>query len=86
MKTKKIPLRMCVGCRQMFDKRVLIRITLDKENNLTVDDTGKMNGRGFYFCKNEACIEKAKKNKGFAKQFGFSISDEIEKELKNKIN
>ena len=56
-------LRMCIACRQMKDKRDLLRIVKDKEGNISVDLSGKKNGRGAYICKDETCLEKLKKQK-----------------------
>ena len=72
----KKPQRMCVGCRQMKDKDLLVRVVL--ENGVpVVDSTQKAQSRGVYFCKNTDCIKRAIKNKGFAKQHGFAISEEF---------
>ena len=61
---KKIPTRTCTGCRQVKNKKDLIRVVRDKEGNVFVDVTGRQNGRGAYICPNEECLEKAVKNKG----------------------
>ncbi len=71
---KKTPLRMCVACRQMKPKTDLIRI-VNTPNGVVADSTGKLNGRGVYLCKCKDCIDKALKNKGFAKQNGFSLQE-----------
>ena len=60
MKTKKIPLRMCLGCNEMKPKRELIRVVKNKDGELFVDLTGKLNGRGAYICKNRECFSKAR--------------------------
>ena len=81
--TKKIPERMCVVCRQMFPKNQLIRIVNTAEG-VVVDKTGKLNGRGVYLCKSKLCLTKALKNKGFAKQHGFSL-EAVAQELENLV-
>ena len=48
--TKKMPVRTCTGCRQAKNKKDLIRVVRDKEGNVSVDATGKLNGRGAYIC------------------------------------
>ena len=58
---KPAPQRMCIVCRQMFDKADLIRVVKNKEGNFFVDTTGKMAGRGAYLCKNEECLKKLQK-------------------------
>ena len=84
-KTKKIPMRMCLGCREMKPKKELIRIVMNKEGAVFLDFTGKASGRGAYICKSKACITKLKKSRGIEKNFGCQISssiyDGIEKEL-----
>ena len=58
---KKIPMRMCVACREMKPKKDLIRIVRTPEGPVEADLTGKRNGRGAYLCKNMECLEKAVK-------------------------
>lgn len=79
----RIPERMCVACRQMKPKNELVRI-VKTEQGAIVDTSGKLNGRGVYICKCAECVEKAKKNKGFVKQNGFSI-DEVAEQLERII-
>jgi len=62
-KTRKIPLRECMGCGEHFDKRELLRIVKPKEEPISVDVTGRKGGRGCYLCKKQECLEKALKNK-----------------------
>ena len=50
----KVPQRRCIGCRQSFDKKSLIRIVKDPEGKISIDFTGKKNGRGAYICKNSS--------------------------------
>ena len=60
---KKIPQRTCIGCKEKKDKKDLIRIVKDKDGNITLDRTGRANGRGAYICDNIQCLEKAIKTK-----------------------
>ena len=83
---KKLPLRTCMGCNEKKPKKELIRIVKNKENNILVDNIGKMEGRGTYICNNIDCLEKVKKNKRIEKVFEMKISDEIYENLKNLIN
>lgn len=83
-KTRKIPERMCVACRQMKPKTQLLRLVLT-ENGATVDLSGKVNGRGVYVCKCKQCLEKASKNKGFAKANGFALNEELILQLEKLI-
>ena len=80
----KIPERMCVACREMKPKNQLVRLVLT-ESGATIDLTGKMNGRGVYLCKCAECILKARKNKGFSKAHGFSLTDELCSELEKLV-
>ena len=57
MKTKKIPVRRCVGCQEKYDKRELLRIVRNNEGEIFVDPTGKKNGRGAYICKKMSCLK-----------------------------
>ena len=74
---KKIPLRQCVGCGEMKDKRTLIRVVHTKEGEITIDFKGKANGRGAYICKKRECLEKACKNKGFERAFKVAIPEDV---------
>jgi len=74
---KKIPMRRCLGCMESKSKKELIRIVKDSESNLSIDRTGKKNGRGAYFCDQEECLEKAIKSKRIEKEFEMSISQEM---------
>ncbi len=78
-------LRMCVACRASKDKRSLVRIVKDKEGNINIDLTGKMNGRGAYICKDKACFEKLKKTKALNRAFKTNISDEVILKLQDEI-
>ena len=87
MKTKKIPLRMCTGCGDMFDKRTLVRVVKSPDGEVSLDLTGKKAGRGAYVCKNTECLKKARKKRAFERAFSMQISDEVyssmEEEMKN---
>lgn len=85
MKQKKIPLRRCVGCREMKDKRELIRVVRNNEGAIFVDPTGKKNGRGAYICKNKACFEKAVKSKSLSREFGCEIPKEVYEEIARQL-
>ena len=65
MKQKKIPMRMCVGCREMKEKRSLIRVVRSPEGEVSLDAGGKKPGRGAYVCRNAECLKTAIKRKAF---------------------
>ena len=82
---KSLPQRTCIGCNSKKDKKELIRIVKNKDGEIKVDLTGKMEGRGTYICKNEECLEKAMKNKRMAKAFETEIEDSIYENLRKSI-
>ena len=87
MKTKKIPMRMCLGCGEMKPKKELVRVVKPKEGDISLVLTGKKAGRGAYICRSAVCLAKARKARRLEKSFSCKISDEIydsmEEELKN---
>lgn len=64
--------RMCVACRSMRDKRDLLRV-VHQQDQVVIDETGKMDGRGAYICKSSECIKKAIKLKSFNRAFQCNI-------------
>ncbi len=82
---KKIPQRTCMGCNEKKDKNQLIRIVKNKENEINVDKTGKMQGRGAYICNDEKCLEKVMKSKRLEKVLEIKISDEIYESIRGVI-
>lgn len=77
---KKIPMRMCVVCRNMFAKGELLRL-VRTDSGVVIDTTGKLAGRGTYICKNPECIEKCAKRKTLDKVFSEKIPDDIYEKL-----
>lgn len=77
MKPRKIPMRMCVGCREMKEKRDLIRIVRSPEGEVSLDPTGKKNGRGAYLCKDTECMKKALKQRQLERQLEVTLSQEV---------
>ena len=82
---KKIPLRQCVGCGEMKNKKEMIRVLKTPEGPIVLDFTGKKNGRGAYLCKNEECLKKARKNKGIERSFKMAIQNEVYDELEKEF-
>jgi uncharacterized protein len=80
-KVKKIPLRKCVVTNERFEKKQLIRIVKSPEGIVSVDLTGKANGRGAYVSKNKAVILQAKKTKVLERHLEVQIPDAIYEEL-----
>ncbi len=82
---KKQPERTCMGCNEKKPKGEFIRIVKNKENEINIDRTGKMPGRGAYICDNIECLEKLIKSKRLEKVFDIKISDEIYENLRGVI-
>ena len=81
----KQPQRTCMGCNQKKDKKDLIRIVKNKENEISIDKTKKQEGRGAYICDDINCLEKLIKNKRLEKIFEMKISKEIYENLRGVI-
>ncbi len=77
--------RMCIACRQMKDKKSLLRIVKNKENNIFIDLTGKQNGRGAYVCKDNECLNKLKKQKALNKTFKMNVSEDVYKQIEEVL-
>lgn len=82
---KKLPQRTCMGCNEKKDKNQLIRIVKNKDNEINVDRTGKMEGRGAYICDDIKCLEKVMKSKRLERVLEINISDEIYESLRGVI-
>lgn len=82
---KNVPQRTCIGCNSQKDKKDLIRIVKNKEGIISIDKTGKAQGRGAYICNNIECLEKAIKTKRLERTFEIKISEEIYDELRGVI-
>ena len=76
-KPRKIPQRQCVGCREMKDKKSLLRIVRTPEGEVLLDATGKKSGRGAYGCPDPACLKKARKSKALERAFETVIPPEV---------
>jgi predicted RNA-binding protein YlxR (DUF448 family) len=76
-KSRKIPLRICVGCRGKKPKKELVRIVRTPEGAVMLDPTGKKSGRGAYICPQKDCLQKALKGKRLEKNLEQTISQEV---------
>ena len=86
MKTKsKIPKRQCTGCREMKNKKEMIRVLKTSEDEIILDATGRKNGRGAYLCFSRECLEKARKNHGLERSLKASIPDEVYDSLEKEL-
>ena len=78
---KKIPMRQCVGCREMRQKKELVRVVKSPEGVISLDFRGKAPGRGAYLCPNSECLKKAIRAKALERAFDTRIPQEILDEL-----
>ena len=81
MQQKKIPMRQCVGCREMKPKKELIRVVKSPEGAISLDFRGKVPGRGAYLCPDAACLKRAVKSKALERAFEMPIPQEIYDDL-----
>ena len=77
MQQKKIPMRQCVGCREMKPKKELIRVVRSPEGGISLDFKGKAPGRGAYVCPDCGCLKRAIKSKALERGFETQIPQEI---------
>ncbi len=82
---RKVPTRKCIGCGELKEKRNLVRIVRTKEGEITVDATGKKNGRGAYICKSTECLKKAVKTKGLDRSFKTAIPASVYELLEKEM-
>lgn len=83
---KKIPQRSCVVCRTKKDKNELIRIVKNKNNEINIDEKGKLEGKGAYICDSIDCFEKSKKVKALERALEVEIPNEIFEKLRERVN
>ena len=81
LKPKKIPMRQCKGCREMFPKKELLRVVRSPQGEISLAAVGKKPGRGAYICKNVECLKKARKAKSLERELECAISDEVYDQL-----
>ena len=84
-KPRKIPQRQCVGCREMKDKKALIRVVRSPDGNISLDFRGKLPGRGAYVCPDPACLKKARKSRALERAFDMAIPPEVYDQLEAQM-
>lgn len=82
---KKKMLRQCVSCREMKQKKELIRIVRSPEGEVKIDAAGRMNGRGAYLCRSEACLEKARRTHAPDRSLKVKVPDAVYEMLEKEI-
>ena len=85
MKPKKIPLRMCVGCRESKPKRELIRVVRGPDGSVSMDPVGKKPGRGADVCRQQSCLARAIKQKQLERQLETQLTEEVAEALKTEL-
>lgn len=76
-KTKKIPLRLCIACRELKPKKDMLRIVKNSEGKIFLDFSGKASGRGAYICNDENCVKKLKKQRLINKVFACEVDESV---------
>ena len=84
-KTKKVPMRKCVGCNESFEKKQLIRVVRSPEGEVSLDFIGKKSGRGAYLCRSASCLKKAIKSKRLEKNLECQIPDDVYERLEGEL-
>ena len=82
---KKIPMRQCVGCREMKEKRELIRVVKSPEGAVSLDFKGKLPGRGAYVCPQADCLAKARKSRALERAFSTQLPAEVYQDLEEQM-
>ena len=85
VKPRKIPMRMCVGCREMKPKAQLLRLVRPQEGEVRIDRTGKAPGRGAYVCDRIECLRKAQKSRALERALEKPIEAEVFEQLERQI-
>lgn len=83
---KKVPMRKCVGCGEMKNKKEMIRVLKTSDEEFLLDATGKKNGRGAYICPSKECFSKAVKSKGLERSFKQAIPKEVYEKLEKELD
>lgn len=82
---KKIPMRQCLGCREMKPKKELIRVVRAPDGLVSLDFKGKSPGRGAYVCKSADCLKKAVRSKALSRALETAIPDEVMAALQGQM-
>ena len=82
---KKIPQRQCMGCRERKDKKAMIRVARCTDGSVSLDFSGKLNGRGAYVCPDPECLKKAQKSKALERSLEVAIPQEVYDRLEKEM-
>ena len=83
---KKVPMRKCIGCQEMKNKKEMMRVLKTPEGEIVIDLTGRKNGRGAYLCFSKECLEKSMKNKGLERSLKTTSPASVYEKLKEEID
>ena len=86
MKPRKVPMRMCVGCREMKEKKELIRVVRGSDGVVSLDPTGKKAGRGAYVCRQKECLKKAIRQHQLERQLDITLTEQVTNVLTEEMN
>lgn len=86
MMNRKVPTRKCIGCGEQKPKRELVRIVRSKDGEISLDMTGKKNGRGAYICPKLDCLKKVRRNRGLDRSFQMTVPEEIYELLEKEMD
>ena len=82
---KKVPMRKCVGCGEMKNKREMMRVLKTSDDEFVLDATGKKNGRGAYLCPSKECFDMAVKSRGLERSFKQAIPKDVYEKLEKEM-
>ena len=85
-KVKRIPQRQCVGCREMRDKKSLLRVVKSPEGEISLDFKGKKPGRGAYVCPNPDCLKRARKTRALERALSVAIPPEVYETMEAELS
>lgn len=85
MTQKKIPMRQCLGCREMKPKQELVRVVRGPDGVISLDTKGKAPGRGAYVCHDVSCLKKARKSRALERSLETSIPEELYNRLEQEM-
>lgn len=86
MTNKKVPMRQCVGCGEMKSKKELLRVIKTPEEEIVLDATGRINGRGAYICASMECLKTAQKKHGLERSLKVSIPEDVYSSLEQEMS
>jgi len=78
-------MRQCLGCREMREKKELLRVVRTPEGTVALDFRGKLPGRGAYVCRSAECLEKAVRTRALERALGEKIPEELYDTLRSQL-